>query len=363
MNQFSISLGKILGIRMSIHWTFWILIIWIVVSNANQGQGQSEIIWYLLFVFAVFGCVVLHEFGHALAARRYGIQTESITILPIGGLASLERIPEAPKQELVVAAAGPMVNVVIAFLLWIFLSQTGNFLIDPETLTAINSENFLFALFGVNIVLVVFNLIPAFPMDGGRMLRALLSFKMSRLKATEWAVSIGKFFAILFVFWGFSNNPFLIFIALFIVIAASGELHQVRSKSLLKGHVVKDILHQDFHLLNGGQAISDAVKLLLDVQDHHFLITENKEVVGTLSKTAIIQGLTKHGENIPVRQVMQKNILWLKPDMPIVEAQEAMLKKGISVAPVRVENRLIGILEMENLNEFLLVQAARNKGE
>ena len=159
MDKASISLGKPFGIPTSIHWTFWILIVWIIYINASQGQSGGETIWYILFVFAIFGCVILHELGHSLAAKRYGIQTRSITILPIGGVAILEKIPENPKQELIVAFAGPLVNIVIAALLLFYLSLSGDLILsfsDVEEMTHINGGNFLINLLLVSTTNIMF---------------------------------------------------------------------------------------------------------------------------------------------------------------------------------------------------------------
>lgn len=361
MNTLSISLGRFFGIKTTIHWTFWILIIWIIFSNYSKGQSSTQILWYLLFVFAIFFCVVLHELGHALAARRYGIQTQSITILPIGGVASLEKIPSDPLQELIVAIAGPMVNIIIAGILFLFFSVTGNWSITEEALINITPSNFLIALFSVNLMLVIFNLIPAFPMDGGRVLRALLAFRMDRLKATQWAVSIGQLFAVLFVFWGFSNNPFLIFIALFIFISANSELEHVRSEKLLGGHLVKDIIMHDFTIFNASDPVSRVVQVLLDSQESSFLVEESNALVGSIEKHDLIKGLVEKGDHASVAEIMQKELIWLNPDMPLLEAREIMMRTGTSILPVGNGYQLEGVLNLENVNEFLLVQSALNQ--
>ncbi|GJM36223.1 MAG: protease [Saprospiraceae bacterium] len=361
MKTFSITLGKPFGIPTTIHWTFWILIIWIIYANASQGQGRAEILWYILFVFSIFACVVLHELGHAIAARRYGIQTRSITILPIGGVASLEKIPEDPKQELVVAVAGPLVNVVIATGLWLFLSATGKLSLGMESLeevTHINGSNFFIALLSVNLLLVLFNLIPAFPMDGGRMFRALLAFKMSRVKATEWAVNVGTFFAVLFVFWGFSNNPFLIFIALFIFLSAQSELNHVRTESFLHGYKVGDILMQDYTILQSTDPLKHAVEVLLNGQEERFLVANEQTIIGTLSKTNIIKGLTDQGEEVLIGKVMNPELVWLTTEDSLQHAQEMMMQKGANILPVGTQQMLDGVVDIDNLNEFLLIRKA-----
>ncbi len=362
MKQFSIPLGKFFGIPTTIHWTFWILIIWIVYRGLAEGSDRVEILWYVFFVFVIFACVVLHELGHALAARRYQISTRSITILPIGGVASLESMPEEPGKELVVAIAGPLVNVAIAIVVWLFLFATGQWesaLENIEEMTTIHAGNFLFALLSVNILLVVFNMIPAFPMDGGRVLRALLSFKMSRVRATEWAVNIGKIFAILFVFWGFSNNPFLIFIALFIFLSAQAELNQVRAADLLGGHTVSSILMRDFTPLRTTQSLQQAVDVMLNGQETSFVVLdEANEVVGQLTKMDIVRGLSEKGVQVAIGEVMKPEVQWLTANMSLQEANELMLRNNIAIAPVGERGNLQGILDADNLQEFLMIRSA-----
>ena len=364
MKQLSISLGKPFGIPTSIHWTFWILIIWIIYTNASQGKGGAETMWYIFFVFAIFACVVLHELGHSLAARRYGIQTRSITILPIGGVASLEKIPENPKHELVVAFAGPLVNIIIAAALWLILSISGDLSLianNVEEMTHINGANFLLSLLLVNIMLVVFNMIPAFPMDGGRVLRAILAMNMSRVKATEWAVRIGQIFAVVFVFWGFSSNPFLIFIALFIIISAHGELEHVRSESYLSDYRIKDILMKDFTLLDEKSPLSHAIKVLLNGQEKQFLVTDGNNITGYLTKNDIIEGLTGHGEQVRVGKIAKPNVTWIKTEDRIKDIRMRMLQNGNVIMPVGSEGNLEGIIDIDNINEFLLIESARKR--
>src|SRR6056297_83566 len=182
--KYAVDLGKPFGIRVSVHWTFLLIIAWVVFIDLQQGLNISQIAYSVLFVLSIFVCVVLHELSHSLTARRYGINTRSITLLPIGGVADLEKMPEDPRQELAVSLAGPLMNVAIALLLWVFLSVAGAVNMDPSNFREINHSNFLIILMFANIMLAVFNLVPAFPMDGGRVFRSLLALKMARDDAT-----------------------------------------------------------------------------------------------------------------------------------------------------------------------------------
>ncbi|MEX0852295.1 MAG: site-2 protease family protein, partial [Bauldia sp.] len=217
----SITVARVAGSEIRVHLTFLILLAWIGIAQYAAG-GAAAALDAVLFIVAVFACVVLHELGHAVAARRYGITTPDITLLPIGGLARLSRIPDNPTEEIVIAVAGPLVNVLIAAVLIVILGARP----DAATIAAIEdpAPGFLARLAAVNIYLVLFNLIPAFPMDGGRVLRALLAFRLGRRRATEIAARIGQGLAFAFGFLGLVyGNPILVFIAIFVYLAAAGE--------------------------------------------------------------------------------------------------------------------------------------------
>jgi Zn-dependent protease len=227
--NYKLYLGRISGIKLFVHWTFLLLIGWVIYSDVQSGLNFESVLWSLGFVFAIFGCVTLHELGHSLTAQRYHIRTRDITLLPIGGVASLESIPKKPSEELAVALAGPAVNVLIALLLLpvIYFGSSPDVF---EGIGGISHSNFLTSLLSVNISLVVFNMIPAFPMDGGRVLRALLGFKLNHRKATTIAARIGQVIAVIFVAVGFYENSFLIFIGIFIFMGAQSELRYARDE-------------------------------------------------------------------------------------------------------------------------------------
>lgn len=300
--KWSLYIGSISGIKIFIHLTFLILLSFIIQSHLNAGHGINEILLGLAFICAVFICITLHELGHSIAAKRYHFKTIDINLLLIGGLALMESLPEKPKHEFVVAIMGPLVNIVISILLFIILNIAGEF---PTTAVIkevhiITESNIGINLLTVNLFLALFNLIPAFPMDGGRIFRSLLSIKLSRVKATRTAVFIGQFIAILFVYFGFFLNPMLIFIGLFIFIGAQAESITEKTKSSLSGIKVIDVLMHHYSVLKPYEPLSNAVSLLLDSQEQSFIIKENGEIKGTLSRKDIISGLSKFGKEIPI---------------------------------------------------------------
>ena len=353
-------LGKIAGIGLFIHWTFSLLILFIVYVNYKAGQNTPQILWSLLFVSCIFLTVLLHELGHALTAKKYGIKTKDITLLPIGGLARLERLPEKPSEELMVAFAGPLVNIVLAFLTSFFISLPNT---SEEMVTqlsnGVNADNFFLNFYLVNIVLAFFNLIPAFPMDGGRILRALLAYKMERHVATKIAARIGQLLAIGFVFLSFYSNPFLIIIGIFVFIGAQIESEYTESKHMLKGFTVRDVLMKQYPTIDHDETLETAVKLMLDSQNKYFLVTENNIPMGTLNRDQIIEALSKKEEETPLSSIMDRNLILLQADSLLEDIFELVYKNKSTLMLVMENNELIGTLDTENLLEFILIKEVK----
>jgi Zn-dependent protease len=357
----ALSLPKVAGIEIYVHWTFAILIAWIIFTNLRAGLDAVHVGWMVLFVLSLFVCVTLHELGHALAARRYGIKTLDITLYPIGGVASLEKMPENPRHELVVALAGPLVNVVIMLLLLPVISNFDWPGQEAQTVFLIDQNSFLPMLGVVNIWLAVFNLIPAFPMDGGRVLRALLAMRMSRVQATDLAATVGKIIAVGFVFAGFYTNPFLIFIGLFIILGAHAEAEMVKSQSFIQGLTARDALMTNFSALDKNQTIGAAVKMLLDGEAKNFLVTDDGAPFGVLNRDHIIRGIQAAGESAPIHTVADTNLLYADIDTPLQEVLQAFQKVKPSILLVREQGQLAGIIDLDNISELIMVNAARGQ--
>ncbi len=356
--KWSLNLGRIAGIEIFIHWTFLILIAWILFSHINMGHGWTESLMGVLFILLLFACVLLHELGHALTGRRYGIATNSIVLLPIGGVANMEKMPEKPLEELWVALAGPAVNLAIAIVLFLFLRQTGSLPNPWDMEEHMSSSNLMFNLFMVNIILAAFNLLPAFPMDGGRVLRALLAMKFNRAKATEIAAQTGQLLAIGFVFLGLFSNLWLVFIGLFVFLGAGAESAYETTRSVLSKYKVRNVLMKKYTLIAASEPIEKAVEHLLNGQEKEFLIIENNKIAGFITRDEIIKGLSELGKNAPLGKIMRREILPLSLDMDLSQAYEMMSKKGISFSPVFENDQLAGVLDMENISEILLVEKA-----
>lgn len=354
----NINLGSILSVKIRLHWTFFFLIIWIIISELKRGGNTESILFNLSFVLTVFFCVVLHELGHALTAKRFGINTRQITLLPIGGVASLEKIPESPKQEFLVAIAGPLVNMVIALLLYFIIpfKDISNLNLSEAvtTLSKFTIQNFLIYLFVVNVALVVFNMIPAFPMDGGRVLRALLAMKINRVKATQIASGIGQFIAIIFLLVGFLYNPFLIFIALFIFLGAYGENQIVQHLALLKGHTVEEAMMIDFTVFKPNDSIDIVVNKIISGTENNFIVIKDNDIKGLLYHQDVIENSNK---NVFVKDIMSTNFKTVKMTDDLKKTYRLMLNQKKSFFPVVNKEKLVGIIDRINLDEYIVLQS------
>lgn len=355
----SLSFPKIAGIDIHIHWTFSLLIVWIIYNNMRAGLDATQIMWSVIFVLSLFVCVTLHELGHALAAKRYGINTKDITLYPIGGVARLEKMPEKPRQELVVALAGPAVNLIIALLLSPVIIRSGLAISESNNSLIIGSDNFLPMLGMLNITLAVFNLIPAFPMDGGRVLRALLAMRLGRVKATQIAAGIGKLLAFGFIVLGFYSNPFLIFIGLFVILGANAEEQMVTTQALIVELTAKHAMMTNFISLEKEEPISKAIELLLAGQAKSFLVTDQGIPFGILDRDDIIRGIKEFGENQPIEHIAQKELIYVHSSTSLIEVFMEFRKNRAPLILVKDNDQLSGIIDTDNIAELIMIHNAR----
>jgi Zn-dependent protease/CBS domain-containing protein len=354
--RWSIKIARIAGIQLRIHITFLIFLAWIGFAYYAAG-GSEAAMQGILFILLIFACVVLHEFGHAFTARRFGIRTPDITLLPIGGVARLERIPEEPKEELLIAIAGPLVNVVIAGVLIFFLNQHAT-ATDLESLNS-PSAGLLPKLASVNIFLILFNLIPAFPMDGGRILRAILAMRMNYARATRIAARVGQGLAFVFGFFGLLYNPILIFIALFVYLGAAqeGSLAQIRNVSV--GLPVSEAMLTDVRTLPLSGTLETASNAVLHSSQREFpVVNESGLVVGILMRDDIIGAIRQHGLTANLADVLERHPPAVHPDAPLNEAFSKMQQCGCPALPViDSSGRLVGLLTPERVGEMIILKS------
>jgi len=349
-------IGRFAGIDVFVHATFVLLIGWVGYNYWRQYQDWTRVFMGILFILALFLCVVLHEYGHALTARKYGIKTRDITLYPIGGVARLERLPDRPIEELWVALAGPAVNVVIAALLIAYLFLTNG--LTPITDMSFTQGSFVERLVAINIYLVLFNLIPAFPMDGGRVLRALLALKLEYVQATQIAATIGQGIALLFGFIGLFTNSFLIFIALFVWIGAGQEASMVQVRHSLGGIPITRAMQTDFQILSPSDTLARVVELILAGSQQDFPVVENGRVVGILDRDTFISALSKNGQNTSVSEVMHRSVPEIDSHDMVEMALSRLQESGSKTLPVTHSGRLVGLITSENITEFLMIRSA-----
>jgi stage IV sporulation protein FB len=320
---------------------------------------MAEAIQGVAFIILIFACVLLHEFGHVLAARRYGIATPDITLLPIGGVARLDRIPEKPAEELVVALAGPAVNVAIAALLLLPLGGVP----DVAAMAGLEdpSQSLLARLFWVNVTLVVFNLIPAFPMDGGRVLRALLGMRLGNQRATHIAASIGQVLAFGIGLLGLlAGAPLLVFVALFVWLGAGAESQAVQMRELSRGMMAADAMVTRFETLHSTARIADAVELLLRTTQTEFPVLDGSgRLRGILTRSDMIRALQDSGPDGAVLDAMRRDVAMVPHRAPLEDALRTMQDTAGPVGVTDGAGRLVGLLTHENLGEMLMVEAAK----
>ena len=355
--KWSWRLGQVAGIDLYLHATFLILLGWFGLYYYQFRHSFVDMANGLVFIGTIFFIVILHEVGHALAARRYGIQTRDITLLPIGGVAQLERMPEKPGQELVVALAGPAVNVALALALFPFLYWSKA--LADLTSAGLVGAPFLLQLFKWNLGMALFNLIPAFPMDGGRVLRAGLAMWLPRVRATNLAATIGQALALVGGCVGLlKGHPYWMLIALFVWMGASGEASLVQFNSSLKGVLIQQVMVTDFRTLAPGEALSVALAHVLAGSQQDFPVVEEGRVIGLLPRAELFSALAKRGQEALVGDVMLRKFETAAPLEPAEEAFARLQECDCRSMPVVQNGQVLGLVTAENVGEFLMIQAA-----
>jgi Zn-dependent protease/CBS domain-containing protein len=359
--SWSVNIGSIAGTAVRIHITFLLFLVWIF--GASYWAGGADAAWSgLIFMLLLFACVLAHEFGHIFTARAFGVATPDVTLLPIGGVARLERIPEKPLEEFLIAIAGPLVNVVIAYVLVAFAGAK----LDVTNLATVESTKVALVdrLAAVNLFRALFNMIPAFPMDGGRVLRALLSIRLGHLRATEIAAMIGQWFAFALGFLGLFGNPLLIFIAIFVYLAAASEAQLVALRAMSRGVPVGAAMMTQFATLSPDAHIEEAIETLLRTSQSEFPVVDAaRKPVGLLSRHDLIRALKQHGPMARVAEAMSTDIPTIDKRRCLDEAFRILQEKSVpALGIVDADGRLVGLLTSETIGEMLMVREAMPEG-
>jgi len=377
----ALKLATVKGIAIYLHWTFALIIVYVAFVYATAGGGPLDVLKGIALILVVFFCVVLHELGHALTAMRFGVRTKDIVLLPIGGVARLESMPDDPKQELLVAIAGPAVNVVIAILLFPLAYALGDFAQFGQMMEQVQSAQqangngggagqsgqihpadipFVLNLLVVNILLVVFNAIPAFPMDGGRVLRSILAMSMDYVKATRAAARAGQFIAVLFAILALvSFNPILFIIALFVFLGATGEASMAAERVAVAGLRVRDAMMTRFLTLDAEEHISEAAEELLAGDQQDFPVLQGGQLIGVLTRHELINAIA-HGDDAgPVSDHAVRSCDPVREDDSLEKTLRSMREQNCPTLPVVRDDQLIGLLTLENVTELILLTQAR----
>ena len=357
--KWSWKIARIAGIDIYIHATFFLLIYFVGITYWNQHGTLSAVVAGIGFILALFVCVVLHELGHSLTARRYGIQTRNITLLPIGGMASLEKMPEDPRQEIHVALAGPAVNFIIALALYAYLLLS-NTPVDTAEIS-VTSGNYLYTLMVMNIFLGVFNLLPAFPMDGGRVLRAFLALRMDHALATQKAAAVGQSLALGLGLLGVIYNPFLVLIAVFIWFGAAMENSTEQMKSVLADATVRHAMLREFHSLSPEDTLSKAVELTLAGSQKDFPVGYHNHLTRILHHSDLIKGLQEKGEHARISELPLQDILTADINEPLNALVERMQGNRSLMICIMDNGQVAGLLNLDNILELIKIHDAVDK--
>jgi stage IV sporulation protein FB len=369
--SWSINIFKVKGIDVKVHLTFVLILIWAAYEwSISTGEGLMGAIFGIVATLLLFASVTLHEFGHSLQALKFGITVHDITLMPMGGLARIEKIPEDPGKEIRIAIAGPLVNFIIAGVLFgigLLLDTQAIISLDELYLSMgqVSWNGMLAYLTMTNLLLGLFNLIPAYPMDGGRILRASLAKRLGRSKATQIAVNVGQGLALLFGLWGFMNGSYsLVLIAIFVWMGAGQEGKDTVVKNVLSEMKVSQAMTRQPKILRANDGLSKAIDLILSTSQSDFPVTEwgSNGVVGLLCEKDLLKGLQVRDRTTPVRDIMRTTFPTATPDLPLFEAQKQMVSGGVRALPVVDDDGdIIGLLTATDINEAYRLLSIRQK--
>jgi stage IV sporulation protein FB len=356
--SWSLRLIRVFGTDVKVHVTFLLVLAFLLVNTQAQAGPAAALVMGIIFI-GLFLCVLLHEFGHILMARHFGIRTPDVLLLPIGGVARLERMPEEPRQELLIALAGPAVTFAIAALLYPVLQLTG----DPPLWSQgdWDSQGVLKQLFYMNVVLLGFNLIPAFPMDGGRVLRALLAMRLDYVRATRIAATIGQAAAIIGAVVGIQGQQWaLVLIALFIFFVAGQEANQVATRAASRGIIIDQMMVTRFVTLPIHATLRMAADTLLDTEQRELPVVDNNgNVEGILTRDHLVRGLSARGPDSGVAEAMGRPVPVLPLGLSFDEAVSRLRASGYPALPVVNEvGRMVGLLTADNITDLVMLRRA-----
>ena len=350
-------LGSIAGIPIRVHVTLILLLGWIAVSYWLVGIGPRATAAGVLLFVTVFAIIVVHELGHALVARAFGVRTRDILLLPIGGIASLERIPERPAQELAIAVVGPAINLALAAMLWVGIALVGG-PIDPMAATTIG-QAFAAQLLWINLVLAAFNLLPAFPLDGGRALRAVLASRIDRDRATAIAAAAGKALAAVLAVFGIAFNAWLIVIAFVVWIGAQRERELVRIRSSLAGVPAREVMTRRIDLIDIDESLASAASRMVDGGSSILPVVDHGRMVGAVTRGDLAEAMLDAGPDAPIASAPRHDVVRVMPNQPLDQVLDELQAAPDAIAVVVDGELPVGLVTPEQLAMYVALHPAR----
>jgi Zn-dependent protease len=352
--RWSIPIGRVFGITLRLHVTFLIFLAFIAYGGFTE-EGLNGAGWSVAMFVSIFACIAFHELGHSVVAQQLGVQVKSITLLPIGGVAALHSIPENPWHEIAITVAGPMVNAAIACVLIPITGIPSHWLLVamPHDM-----HGLLLTLAQANVTLFLFNFIPAFPMDGGRLLRACLALVLSYRQATTIAAMVGQGLAILFVLVGLKISFWLVVIGAFIFMGADGEERIVRIRSVLHDLDVEDVMSRDFAVLSPADPVARGIELIYQTGQDDFPVIQDGQLLGIATRPALVEAVNKHGADTPVGNHLDTDLAVVSPQDKVSRVYEEIIGGANASAIVADGGRIVGMLSPENISRYLLVQSS-----
>lgn len=357
--RWSWRLGKFVGVEFYVHWTFLLLVTWIAVSYVGEQTGPTAALQAAGFLVATVFCLALHELGHFFMARRLGMHTREITILPVGGVSRMDRMATSPHKGLAVALAGPAVSGVLCLFLLMLLWETRT----DEVVSPVVDQTFITNLLWVNVILLGANLIPTFPMDGGRALRSLLVGVRGYWRATETVASLGQIVVIACCVLGMFVHPLMFVVALFVHLGAEAELRTVLMQTTLANVPVCEAMATDIRTLRPDDSLQIAAGQLLHGNQLDFPVVSNNQLVGILRRDDLMEGLRTGGRNAAVRDVMTSQPPTADPLEMLDNVIERFQAAQLSSLPVISQGRVIGMLTVQGVGELVMLRSAMADAE
>lgn len=359
--RWAIRIGKIAGIDIYLHATFFLLLLLVAGQYWAQPNGWEHIIQAVVFTCLLFTIITFHEIVHALTARRFGIQTKDIVLLPIGGIARIMKMPNRPVQELLISITGPIFNIALAFLLFVIALLMR---LDLQIRENWEASPLLIKLLYANLIIGIFNLIPAFPMDGGRVLRSILAFRTDYLRATEIATTVGQFIAFMFIAIGILYQVIiLVAIGIFVIIGAEYEYRVAKTTIPLSTTPIRYMMALHPQLLHPNEPLKQAIFYIMQGFQKDFPVVHGDEVVGVVTSDRIKRALMMWGEEIPIKEVMHTSFLVFSPDEEADKIFTKLSEASCKAAPIIEGGKLVGFVTLDNLIEYLLLKEAVHRGQ